>query len=203
MKHIRFGLLLHHHAIERLKIEKAFKVRLPHVKQQLFTKYLLATNLTISFAFSGIGDIVVQLFDNGRRGEIIWNKMRTLKMATTGLTTGTLTHYWFICVDKYYKKETFKSMLIKTFLTQTIFSPINIVAFFLTMSILNKSNVKDTIDKILDKGVRILKTELIVWTPAYFLNFYFISLKYRVFFDATISFGFDIYNSYIYYKKAA
>jgi protein Mpv17 len=71
------------------------------------------------------------------------------------------------------------------------------------MSILNKSNTKETIDGILDKGMKIFKAELIVWTPAYFLNFYFVPLKYRVFFDATISFGFDMYNSYIYYKKTS
>lgn len=203
MKHVRFALLMHHPAIERLKIEKVFSVHLPHAKQQLFTKYLLATNLTISIAFSGIGDVAVQLFDSGRQGELKWNKMRTLKMATTGLTTGTLTHYWFIYMDKYFKKETLKSMFVKTFITQTIFSPLNIVAFFVTMSILNKSSFKETVDGILDKGMKILKAELIVWTPAYFLNFYFVPLKFRVVFDATISFGFDMYNSYIYYKKTS
>ena len=71
-------------------------------KNDLFSKHLLATNITISVFFSGLGDVIEQMFEIIRKDETNWDPKRTLKLSTTGLTLGVICHYWYLKLDSYY-----------------------------------------------------------------------------------------------------
>jgi protein Mpv17 len=170
------------------------------IKQNLFSKYLIVTNVLVSAAFSGFGDITEQVFELASSYQQKWNLTRTVKLTLTGLPVGLVCHYWYLFLDKHFYNHNHKTIFTKVILSQVIFSPICIVLFFATLGYLNQSSKDEIIDNIETKGKRIYLLEWAVWPPASLLNFYFIPLRYRVLYDNIISFGFDIYNSYIVHK---
>ena len=183
------------------KLDKMFRFsiylnKVKIVKNNLFTKHLLLTNLAISTTTSGIGDVIEQVFEIINKTEPSWNKIRTLKLAATGLPVGVVAHYWYIFLETNYK-----SILGKIMLTQLIYSPICLVMFFVTLGILNQSSRHQIADNIAEKGKKIYLTEWAIWPPALIFNFYFIPLKYRLLFDATVSLGFDVFNSYVVHTE--
>ena len=182
--------------IERLKNQTLYV----KMKQRLFSKYLLATNLLVSACFSGVGDITEQIFEITASYQDTWNKQRTLRLAMTGLPVGLISHYWYIYLDKHYYHMTHKTIFKKVFLSQIIFSPICIFVFFVTLGILNRSSKEEIVNNLATKGKRVYCIEWIVWPPASLINFYLVPLRYRVLYDNIVSFGFDVYNSYIVHK---
>ena len=63
----------------------------------LFSKHLLLTNLSISIGFSGLGDFIEQILEISAAKHLKeWDKSRTFKFATTGLTVGLVCHYWYL-----------------------------------------------------------------------------------------------------------
>jgi protein Mpv17 len=191
---------------------RSIKKALPYIKQakkNIFTKHLIITNLLISSTFSGLGDIIEQMFEmisdkeedccGGENNE--WNKKRTLKLATTGITVGLVCHVWYINLDKHFYASNFKTIVQKILLSQLIFSPISIVVFFVTLGILNSSPNSVVVKNIKEKGKQIYIAEWAVWPLAFLINFYLVPLKYRILYDSVISLGFDVFNSYIVHKE--
>ena len=75
------------------------------------------------------------------------------------------------------------------------------MVYFSTVGLLERISWKKIKDEIIEKGLgNIWKVELVVWTPAQFINFYILPLRYRILFDNLVSLGFDIYSPYVKYK---
>jgi len=55
--------------------------------------------------------------------------------------------------------------------------------------------------EIKDKALILYAAEWTVWPLAQFINFLLIRPQYRVFYDNTISLGYDIYTSQVKYRK--
>ena len=163
--------------------------------QKLFSKHLLSTNVFLSVVTSGIGDMIEQVFEILAKVETEWNKTRTLKLASTGFGVGFLAHYWYKILEA--KKL---SLLQKVFLSQLVYSPICLAAFFITLGILNRSSKREITDNFVEKGKRIYKAEWMIWPFALIINFRFVPLRYRILFDSSISLGFDVYSSYVVYR---
>ena len=85
----------------------------------------------------------------------------------------------------------------KVLLDQIIFSPINISLFLVVMGLMESASMATVFKDLHDKGLQLLKAEWIIWPPAQILNFTFISPRYRVLYDNTVSLGFDYYYSYV------
>jgi protein Mpv17 len=171
--------------------------RIKTVNKTLFSqKHILATNVFISVFTSGVGDLIEQLFEILDNVQATWNKTRTLKLATTGVSLGFLAHYWYKLMDD--RKWT--SIWQKILLSQLVYSPICLVAFFLTLGLLNKSSQTQIVEDILSKGKRIYQAEWMIWPIAGFINFKLVPLRYRILFDSVVSLGFDVYNSYVVYR---
>ena len=176
-------------------ILRATSKNVKQVSTSLFSKHLFATNVFISVSTSGIGDIIEQMFEIVAKVESSWNRQRTLKMASTGLSVGILAHYWYKILD-----ARRKSLAQKIFLTQLVYSPICLVAFFVTLGILNRSPWREVLDNFLEKGRRIYVAEWFIWPLALIVNFGLVPLRYRILFDSSVSLGFDVYSSYVVYR---
>lgn len=165
----------------------------------LFHKHLLLTNATFSTAMGIAGDLVQQHYEILTDQEVQWQRTRTAHMAAAGLSTGVLSHYWYILVDVFIPGSSLKCVIKKVLYDQILFSPVNLTVYFGTVAVLEGS-MKHLKEELLEKGSKIYTAEWLIWPPAQFINFYLLPLKYRVFFDNFISFGFDIYSPYVKYK---
>ena len=153
------------------------------------------TNVLISFLTSGLGDMIEQMFEILAKIETNWNRTRTLKLATTGLSVGFLAHYWYKILE-----TKSLSILQKILLCQLVYSPICLAIFFITLGILERSSKQEVISNFLEKGKRIYKAEWLVWPLALIISFRLVPLRYRILFDSGVSLGFDVYSSYVVYR---
>ncbi|EDV39414.1 uncharacterized protein Dana_GF24503 [Drosophila ananassae] len=164
-------------------------------------KYLLYTNIGISIALSGVGDTIAQSYER-MLGEIHgWNKIRTLRMGISGLTVGVVCHYWYQYLDYLYPNRTYRTVVIKILLDQFICSPLYIAVFFLTMAVLEETTWEEVQQEIREKALVLYMAEWTVWPLAQFINFLLIKPQYRVFYDNSISLGYDVYTSQVKYRK--
>jgi protein Mpv17 len=151
-------------------------------------------------AFSGMGDVTEQIFEISSGYQTRWDYVRSLKLTATGCTVGFVCHFWYMYLDNHFHKHTHLNIFKKVFLSQVIFSPVCLVVFFLTLALINKSSPSEFYENLVTKGKKIYMVEWAVWPPASLINFYLVPLRYRVLYDNVISFGFDIYNSYVVHK---
>lgn len=189
-----------------------------YVNQVIFGRgNLLLTNCIISTAMGALGDSIQQHYDmlvNGKEDEIKDDKSivkvskekfdwtRNIHMSAAGFTTGLISHYWYIFLDRRLSTvKTFSIITKKVLLDQIIFSPVNWVVYFTTVGLCERSNVEKVTDEIIEKGLQdIYVAEWFIWPPAQYFNFYCLPLRYRILFDNIISLGFDIYSPYVKYK---
>lgn len=80
---------------------------------------------------------------------------------------------------------------------QLIASPIVISLFFITLGIMRKESVNETLEEIRNKFLRLYKAEWVVWPTAQVINFWILPNRFRVLYDNTISLGYDVYTSYV------
>ncbi|KAM8707965.1 hypothetical protein ACLKA7_015004 [Drosophila subpalustris] len=155
----------------------------------------------ISISLSMLGDTLEQSYERFT-GEIVgWDRTRTIRMGISGLTVGIVCHYWYQYLDYLYPKRTMQTVVRKILMDQFICSPFYISIFFLTMGILEDKTWVEVQEEIKDKAITLYKAEWTVWPAAQFINFFFIAPKYRVFYDNTVSLGYDVYTSKVKYKK--
>jgi len=178
---------------------------------------LLLTNSLISTAMGALGDAIQQHYDlateRKRSGNASqpndltkpipkYDWVRTGHMSAAGFTTGLVSHFWYIWLDRRLGSvRKFSLVTKKVLLDQILFSPVNLAVYFSTVGILERSSIKRVAEEIKEKGMeQIYVVEWIVWPPAQYFNFLCLPLRYRILFDNIISLGFDIYSPYVKYK---
>ncbi|KOC63243.1 Mpv17-like protein 2 [Habropoda laboriosa] len=172
--------------------------KLPAISLHLFSpKYLLYTNVTISISLSAMGDVLEQQYEILKGKWDKWSLNRTRNMAISGMCIGIVCHYWYKYLDARLPGRTFNIVLRKVAIDQLVCSPLCIAIFFLTLGILENSSWTKLEDEILRKAHRLYVAEWVIWPPAQVFNFYFLPNKYRVFYDNTISLGYDVYTSHV------
>lgn len=177
--------------------------RLKYANRVAFSpKYLLFTNVCISFGLSSLGDCLEQQY------EILTNELdkysgkRTAHMALSGATVGVICHYWYQFLDRWLPGRTIRIVVQKVLLDQVICSPIVISVFFLTLGVLENATTEQVMQEIKDKAGRLYAAEWVVWPPAQIINFYWLPRKYRVLYDNTISLGYDVYTSKVKHSSS-
>lgn len=99
------------------------------------------------------------------------------------------------------RERTLKLVFKKVLIDQIIFSPVNLACYFLTVGLLEQSNLKYIYEEFKQKGMQnIYLVEWGIWPAAQCINFYLLPMRYRILFDNVISFFFDVYSPYIKYK---
>ena len=169
---------------------------------------LLLTNSLISAIMGTIGDAIQQNYDllteekSDKESDNKFNFQRSAHMTAAGFTTGLVSHYWYIYLDRFMgTKKTLYLITKKVLLDQIVFSPVNLVVYFSTLGICERSGTLRFKEELVEKGFeQIYLVEWIVWPPMQFFNFYVLPLRYRILFDNIISLGFDIYSPYVKYK---
>lgn len=182
-----------------------------YVNCVVFGKNLLLTNALISAGMGTTGDAIQQHYDllrskiKGEKNQLTnakFNFTRSFHMTAAGLTTGVVSHYWYIYLDRFLStRRVFDVVLKKVLYDQILFSPVNLIVYFTTLGIMERSGVHRVKEELVEKGFQnIYVAEWVIWPPAQFFNFYCLPLRYRILFDNIISLGFDIYSPYIKYK---
>ena len=198
------------------------------VHQVLFgRRHLLLTNLTISAGMGALGDSVVQSYERllapedtkGHSGPEVegptsteedprsepksYQLTRTLHMTAAGLSTGFTTHYWYLGLERLLgSRRTAAVLLRKILLDQVLFSPLNLLVYFGTLGLCERTTWATVRGELLEKGLGdIYLVEWAVWPPAQLINFALLPLRYRILFDNVVSFGFDVYSPYVKYEK--
>lgn len=164
---------------------------------QMFTRYLLYTNVGISISLSGVGDTLEQHYEilSNQKGK--WDTSRTMRMSISGMTIGVICHNWYRFLDSKFPGRSIKTVARKVLIDQFVCSPLCIATFFITLGILEKASWEETKTEIRNKAARLYAAEWVVWPPAQVINFYILPLRYRVLYDNTISLGYDVYTSYV------
>ncbi|XP_032671533.1 mpv17-like protein 2 isoform X2 [Odontomachus brunneus] len=146
--------------------------RINVIKKRLFSpKNLLYTNVGISVSLSGTGDILEQRYEISKGQWDRWSFTRTRNMAISGMSIGILCHYWYNFLDAKMAGR--------------------------TIAVLENSSLAELKEEIQTKAHKLYIAEWIIWPPAQVINFYFLPTRYRVFYDNTISLGYDIYTSHV------
>lgn len=171
------------------------------VKLAFSKKFLLYTNVFVSFSSSAFGDFVVQQYEISGPKKEKYNLVRTRNMSITGITSGILNHYWYIILEKVLPGRTILRVAQKIIIDQFVYSPINILNMFIIIGILEKSCIQNVIKEVKEKSLKLYLAETVIWPPAQFINFYFVPLKYRLLFDNAISLGYDVYYSAVKYES--
>lgn len=161
-----------------------------------FSKYLLCTNVVISATLSGLGDITEQKYEMLTEELDGWDSRRTKKMAISGVAVGVVCHFWYGFLDRKIVGHTLGVVAKKILIDQVIGSPLSLLTFFATLSFFEGRPLQE-LDSIKEKAIKLYVAEWVVWPPAQFINFYFLPTKFRVLYDNTISFGYDIYTSHV------
>ncbi|XP_047363982.1 mpv17-like protein 2 isoform X1 [Vespa velutina] len=168
------------------------------IKEQLFSsKNLLYTNVAISISLSAVGDIIEQHYEIIKGEWEKWSPSRTRNMAVSGMSIGIVCHYWYRYLDSKLSGRTSKIVLKKVIIDQFVCSPLCIGMFFLTLALLERSNLSQLKNEVVNKAHRLYLAEWVIWPPAQIINFYFLPTKYRVLYDNIISLGYDIYTSHV------
>ena len=155
-----------------------------------------------------IGDAIQQNYDllteekSDTEADKKFNIKRSAHMTAAGFTTGLVSHYWYIYLDRFLgTRKTFFLITKKVLLDQIVFSPVNLLVYFSTLGICERSGTLRIKEELVEKGFeQIYIVEWIVWPPMQYFNFYVLPLRYRILFDNIISLGFDIYSPYVKYK---
>ncbi|KAL6263633.1 hypothetical protein P5V15_006418 [Pogonomyrmex californicus] len=175
--------------------------RINHLKERLFSpRNLVYTNIGISVSLSAVGDILEQHYEIIKGEWDKWCSTRTRNMAISGMSVGIVCHYWYNFLDARMVGRTISIVLKKVILDQLICSPLCISIFFLTLALLENSNLTEFMTEIRKKAHRLYLAEWIIWPPAQIINFYFLPTQYRVFYDSMISLGYDLYTSHVKYE---
>ncbi|XP_019878339.2 mpv17-like protein 2 [Aethina tumida] len=165
------------------------------VRTAFSDKYLLYTNVAISISLSGLGDVLEQNYEILTEELETWDPKRTRMMALSGCGVGVVCHYWYRVLDRTLPGYTIRTVCKKIVVDQMIGSPLAISTFFLSCAYLEGSSMNQFVEEVKAKAWRLYAAEWMIWPPAQFINFYWLSTKYRVLFDNTISLGYDVYTS--------
>ncbi|XP_050714500.1 mpv17-like protein 2 [Eriocheir sinensis] len=171
------------------------------VIKNAFNKHLFATNVTISFTLSGLGDVLQQQHNIVRQRQHSWDRARTRHMTCTGVTVGALCHHWYLLLDRRLPGRSMAVVLKKLLVDQLLFSPLCLTVFFLSLGVFRGGGVNEFVSDVQQKGWRLYVAECLVWPPAQLVNFYLLPTKFRVLYDNSISLMFDIYTSHVCYDR--
>lgn len=146
----------------------------------------------------GAGDLLTQTVIDKRKTfkEINW--VRTGQFAGIGFFfVGPLLRFWFIRLDKIVSKNqsVLKRTSKKVFLDQIVVDPPFLVVFTVILSAIQGMNTIQIKERLKNEFVDVLKTNLMIWPAAQFINFALIPLRYQVIFVEFIAIFWNAYLS--------
>jgi len=174
--------------------------------------YPTTTQGFIAGSLFSCGDVICQIIErsnqekkeskevkNKKEDEIDW--LRVGRMCTVGfVVVGPACHYWYKFLDKRMQSTTVAQALKKTLVDETLFGPVYLASFFVSIGILEGMNSQQIVQKIKKDFWPTFLMDMVVWPPAQTINFYFVPPAYRVLYISFISLFWNAYLSMVQHR---
>jgi len=161
---------------------------------------LAAKSLSMGITY-GLADTAAQFFGRVAHGEIVPLALRLrrgVSLSLVGcLAVGPLLAAWFDSLERWVPGKNKRAIFARTVLDQAIEVPVMISIIFSLSSLAEGHGLAFCLAKIQSKLLKTWRDCVGVWFPVQFVNQGFVPLKYRVIFQAVISFFWDAYLSIV------
>lgn len=118
-----------------------------------------------------------------------------------GLLYGPLYHVWYIYLDRVLPGWTVRVVLTKLVADQLVMAPLSVVLYFISLGILEGQKVHEMQYDIRHKGPPLLAVEWTFGPATQLFNFFVLPTRFRVLYDSVVCLCFDVYYSYVKYRK--
>ena len=118
-----------------------------------------------------------------------------------GLLFGPLYHVWYIYLDRAVPGKTVRVVLKKLAADQLLMTPLSIVIFFISLGILEGQKLYEMRHDIRHRGPSLLTAEWTFGPATQLFNFFVLPTRFRVVYDSVVCLCFDVYYSYVKYRK--
>ncbi|KAJ8604457.1 hypothetical protein CTAYLR_000927 [Chrysophaeum taylorii] len=170
-------------------------------EESLIDRYpLLAKSASMGVTY-GLADVAAQLFSWLAAGEVIplaQRLRRSVSLMFVGcFAVGPLLAIWFDLLEFLVPGRKPRAIATRTALDQIVQVPIMICIIFSLSALAEGHTLAFCLHKCQEKLVPTWRDCVGIWTPAQLINQGFVPLKYRVLFQAVISFFWDTYLSIV------
>jgi len=122
-------------------------------------------------------------------------------MCIQGLLFGSVYHVWYIFLDRALPGRTVQVVLKKLAADQLLMTPLSIVAFFVSLGLLEGQRLHQMQRDVRHRGPSLLAAEWTFGPATQLFNFFVLPTRFRVIYDSLVCLCFDVYYSYIKYRK--
>lgn len=162
---------------------------------------LYLVNISSSVLISAIGDLFIQWKFGNRRDGNRFDYSRTMRVALAdGYTCGSLAHFVYRRLDKYYPEPTFTNVGRKLLVDQTLLTMSSLIAFYLTIGFMSAEGMKEIFEEMKLNLWMLYTAQVCICAPTQIINFWFIPSQYRLIYMNTLSLGAAMYTSYFKYR---
>lgn len=172
-------------------------VALRRVKPSLIDRHpLISKSLAMGVTY-GLADVAAQVVA-GDPSPLLDRARRSLALVGVGcFAVGPLLAFWFDLLEWLIPGRTPKAIAMRTALDQAIEVPVMIAIIFTLSSLAEGHTLAFCLCKVQDKLLSTWRDCVGVWAPVQLINQGLVPLKYRVAFQALISFFWDAYLSFV------
>uniref|UniRef100_A0A0N4ZTF5 Mpv17-like protein 2 n=1 Tax=Parastrongyloides trichosuri TaxID=131310 RepID=A0A0N4ZTF5_PARTI len=164
-------------------------------------KYIYFSNAITTSGFFIIGDILSQYITRNQNEKFKIDSSRVLRLAFVGGNIGIMTTVWYKFLDGFVLHP---NMIIRNlvkikadFCVSPIFSSFCIII----SSLLEGKSIRSSIQEYTCQWRHVLKTDLCIWPPCQFFNFFLLTPKFRVLYVATVDIIYSCCMSYFANKN--
>lgn len=171
---------------------------------KVLCKYPLATNMLTSGLLAGAGDVICQkIFENHPQG---LNPARTGRMMTLSVLFTPVTRVWYSFLPKlaerFVSRQFLRPFAIAIF-NQIFYAPVLVTSWFFLAKYMETWDVRESIDSMKGRWLQALKVGWAVWPFASLIAFSIVPDMYRILFMSCVSFGWNIYRSWLQHNPVA
>lgn len=170
--------------------------KIVQISKNWFLNRKFFVDCCISSGMLVIGDVVQQSYEIFVRRQSEFHKHRIFKMGYAGFATGAYAHHLYSFLDRKFPGKDLKSLTRKVVL-DNLSAPLQFALFFGVLAIVERKRLQEFLTEFYYKGAHLYITSSVVYAPAQYINFYFLSPQYRVLFVSILNLVFDTYSSYV------
>ncbi|CEF63003.1 Mpv17-like protein 2 [Strongyloides ratti] len=165
------------------------------------TKYIYLSNVLTTSGFFIIGDVLSQYITRNINEEFKLDYSRILRLSFVGGNIGLMTTVWYKFLDGFVRHP---NRIIRNFVkikADFCISPIFSSFCIITPNLLEGKTFESSVKEYTLQWKHILKTDLCIWPPFQFFNFFLLDPKFRVLYVATVDIIYSCCMSYFANKN--